>query len=126
MAIQSNERDLGKNIGQTIARYRSAAGFTQAQVAELLDVSIDAVSRMERGGIMPTAARLIQLAEIFGCTAADLITEGSPLADDQAKRLAALLAQLGEDERMELMGIIEQMVMWYVQGMRKKSTLQGK
>ena len=114
----SSNQDLGSNIGKTIAKYRTAAGLTQTQVAEILDVSNDAVSRLDRGGIMTTVARLIKLAENFGCQVADLLTESSPLVNDQAKRLAVLLGRLEEGERIELMGIIERMVDWYVRGRR--------
>ncbi|QEY24602.1 helix-turn-helix domain-containing protein [Neisseria animalis] len=119
MALGSSNRELGGNIGKTIAKYRMAAGLTQAQVAEILDVSNDAVSRMERGGIMPTVARLIKLAEIFGCEVTDLLTESSPLVNDQSKRLAALLGRLDEEARMELMDIVEQMVKLYERGIRR-------
>ncbi|MCP2039897.1 transcriptional regulator with XRE-family HTH domain [Neisseria sp. HSC-16F19] len=113
MAIGSKDSELGANIGKTLAKYRMLAGLTQAQVAEILNVSNDAVSRMERGGIMPTVARLIKLAEIFGCEVSDLLTESSPLADDQARRLSALLARLDEEGRMELMDMVERLVAWY-------------
>lgn len=113
MALDSTNRELGRNIGKAIAKYRQTAGLTQAQVAEILDISNDAVSRMERGGIMPTVARLIKLAEIFHCDVTDLLTESSPLPNDQAKRFALLLKDLDEDERMELMAIVERMVAWY-------------
>lgn len=118
MALDSTNSELGINIGKTIAKYRQAAGLTQAQVAEILDISNDAVSRMERGGIMPTVARLIKLAEIFQCEVSDLLTESSPLAGDQAKRFALLLKDLEEDERMELMAIVERIVAWYKRGQR--------
>lgn len=116
MAIQSNNRQLGVNIGKTIAKYRVLAGLTQSQVAEILGVTNEAVSRMERGSIMPTVARLIRLAEIFGCEVADLLTESSPLVADQSKRIAMLLADLEEDERLELVAIWEDMVRWYQKG----------
>lgn len=116
MAQDSTQRDLCAAIGRAVAKYRVSAGLTQAQVAEMLDVSIDAVSRMERGGIMPTVAWLIRLAEIFGCEAADMLTEASPLANDQARYLADLLGKLDEESRAELVAVIERMAAWYLRG----------
>ncbi|WP_230658397.1 helix-turn-helix domain-containing protein [Psychrobacter sp. I-STPA10] len=40
-------------------------GFTQVQVAEILEMSNDAVSRMERGKIMSTVAGLMQTCIFF-------------------------------------------------------------
>lgn len=115
MAAQVSDGELGRMIGRAIAKYRQGAGLTQAQVAEVLNISNDAVSRMERGAIMPSAARLIQLAGIFGCDAADLLTEGSPHVADQSRQVAMLLVGLDEAERVHLLRIIEDMVAWYRQ-----------
>lgn len=110
----NRDQQLGMSIGRAIAKYRVLAGLTQAQVAEILGVTNEAVSRMERGTIMPTVARLIRLAEIFGCDVVELLMESSPLVYDQSKRIALLLGELDEEERMELVVIWENMVRWYL------------
>ena len=112
MVLRTDD-ELSKNIGRAIAKNRQLAGLTQAQVAEILEISNDAVSRMERGKIMPTVARLMQMADIFGCETADLLTQSSVLAIDQSRRIQQLLAQLDEKERVELLDIIESMVQWH-------------
>lgn len=114
-----NNIDLIKKIGYAIANRRRMAGLTQAEVAERLGISNDAISRMERGSIMPTVLRLIQFAEIFHCEAADLLTESSTLLPDQSKRLAVVLAKLDDREREALVGIIELMVAWHLQKRNK-------
>lgn len=103
---------LPKAIGRAIAKYRRAAGMTQAQLAERLDLSNDAVSRLERGNIALSVTRLVELAEIFGCEATDLLTDGSTRSTDQARQLAGLLEKLDEEDRMILMNLVEQMVAW--------------
>lgn len=110
--MANNDIELNKLIGSAIAKYRVAAGMTQAQVAEKLNISNEAVSRMERGTIMPTVARLIQLAEIFQCSAANLLIDSSHALNDQSQKLNELLAQLNENERIKLMEIIEMMIAW--------------
>lgn len=110
--MANNDMELNKLIGSAIAKYRIAAGMTQAQVAEKLNISNEAVSRMERGTIMPTVARLIQLAEIFQCSAANLLIDSSHALNDQSQKLNELLAQLNENERIKLMEIIEMMIAW--------------
>lgn len=86
--------------------------MTQAQLAERLNLSLDAVSRLERGNIALTAERLVELAEIFGCKTADLLGEGSTRACDQAVRLESLLGRLDEEERVGLLDLVGKMVDW--------------
>lgn len=121
MSEMLTDTALAQSIGRAIAKYRLMAGLTQAQVAERLNISNEAVSRMERGTIMPTVARLIQLAHIFDCEATDLLKESSHSIHDQARRLIDLMKQLNDTERQHLLGIVESMVAFYT--MNKKHEL---
>lgn len=103
---------LIQTIGQAIAKYRQASGLTQAQLAEILGISNDAVSRMERGKTIPTVLRLLELSEIFHCEVADLVTETSNRSTDQAKVIEKLLQQLDSQQRSELLYLIERLVKW--------------
>jgi DNA-binding XRE family transcriptional regulator len=60
---------LAVSVGKAIAARRQDAGLTQEQVAEQLKIGNEAVSRMERGLVMPTVARLLELADLFNCDA---------------------------------------------------------
>lgn len=53
-----NFEELAKSVGKAIGRQRQQAGLTQEQVAEHLDIGMEAVSRMERGLVVPTVVRL--------------------------------------------------------------------
>lgn len=103
---------INQTIGNTIAKHRKAVGLTQAQLAECLNLSLDAVSRLERGNIGLTVERLVELAEIFGCETADLLSEGSTRVRDQARELEDLLQKLAEQERIELLSLVRQMIEW--------------
>ncbi|MGX2948775.1 helix-turn-helix domain-containing protein [Frederiksenia canicola] len=105
-------QQLMNTIGRAIAKYRQAMGLTQAQLAEMLSIGNDAVSRMERGTTVPTMQRLLELSEIFGCELADLITESSSRPIDQARNLEKRLSALDELERSELLVLIEKMIEW--------------
>ncbi|MCP1660864.1 helix-turn-helix domain-containing protein [Neisseria perflava] len=106
------QQAVEKAIGQAIMKHRKAVGMTQAQLAERLDLSNDAVSRLERGNIGLSVVRLLELAEIFGCDAADLLNDGSRRVRDQAGQVLNLLEKLDEGERVGLLRILEQMVAW--------------
>lgn len=107
--------ELNQRIGKAIAKQRKSKGLTQAQLAEQLDISTDAMSRMERGSIMPTIGRLMQLADILECETADFLTNNSPLLNDQIRRLNGLLQRLdNEYERENFLVIIEKMLDWHL------------
>ena len=52
-------------LGQNIMRFRKERGFTQEQLANLLNVSVSAVSKWELGNNRPDLELLPGLAEIF-------------------------------------------------------------
>ena len=103
---------ISENIGTAIAKHRKAIGMTQAELAERLDLSIDAVSRLELGNIGLSVLRLFELAEIFGCETVDLLESGSSRPRDQARQLEALLSRVDENKRFELLRLVEQIVVW--------------
>lgn len=94
-----DENQLAKTVGKAIARCRQLRQFTQEEVAERLGIGNEAVSRIERGIVMPTVARLVELAEIFQCSTSELLTEASNLPADQADRLNRLLSNLDAQDR---------------------------
>jgi transcriptional regulator with XRE-family HTH domain len=100
---------LAAVVGKAIARNRVAAGLTQEQVAEQLGIGNEAVSRVERGLVMPNVARLVELADIFDCDIADLLTEVSSRSSDQAKHLARLLFGVGSKDREMIVEIVERL-----------------
>lgn len=56
-------------------KQRKKAGFTQREVAEALGVTDAAVNLWENGKTMPAAKRLVDIANLFGCTIDDLLKE---------------------------------------------------
>jgi transcriptional regulator with XRE-family HTH domain len=106
MPEHETERLAGA-VGKAIAKRRVASGLTQEQVAERLDIGVEAVSRIERGIVLPTVVRLGELADIFECNIADFVTETSSRATDQANHLARLLSKLGSADRTMVVEIVE-------------------
>lgn len=58
--------------------YRKRAGLTQAELAEKINYSDKAVSKWERGDGVPDVAVLCEMAEIFGVTLNDMVSENAP------------------------------------------------
>lgn len=107
---KTKSKQLAEFVGQAIARQRIRCKLSQEQVAEKLGIGSEAVSRIERGVVMPNIERLIELATVFGCETADLLTEGSTRQEDQARRLQGLLSVLDSDDRTLVLEFVESLV----------------
>lgn len=107
---KTKSKQLAEFVGQAIARQRIRCKLSQEQVAEKLGIGSEAVSRIERGVVMPNIERLIELAAVFGCETADLLTEGSTRQEDQARRLQGLLSVLDAGDRTLVLEFVESLV----------------
>ncbi|WP_423709287.1 helix-turn-helix domain-containing protein [Undibacterium sp. WLX3042] len=105
--MKVQERELAKSIGRAISKRRLACKLTQEQVAEQLSIGYEAVSRMERGTVMPTVARLIELAKIFDCPVGDLLIESSNRSEEQGEFISSLIKTLREEDRRFVLEILE-------------------
>jgi len=105
-----NFEQLAKSVGKAIGRQRNQAGFTQEQVAEHLSIGMEAVSRMERGIVVPTVVRLAELAQLFDCELADFLRETSNRPTEQGIVLSQQLARLDDADRTLLLETVERLV----------------
>ena len=72
-----DELTLRKVIAENLVYYRRRQGLTQAALAETLNYSDKSVSKWERGEGLPDVTVLVRLAEYYGITVNDLVTERS-------------------------------------------------
>lgn len=107
--FETKTKHLAGSVGRAIAKRRVACGLTQEQVAEQLGIGIEAVSRIERGVVLPTVVRLGEFADVFQCSIADLVTEISSRATDQASYIEGLLSKLARDDRIMILDILEKL-----------------
>ncbi|NVF13480.1 helix-turn-helix domain-containing protein [Vreelandella maris] len=115
--MNKTEQDrLAGSIGRAIAKQRVRCQMTQEEVAESLGVGNEAVSRIERGRVIPNIVRLIELAEVFNCEAAELLGQASFHIDDQSSRMKQLLAPLNQNDRQLVMDIVENLTARLQQG----------
>ncbi len=54
--------------GNKLAKLRREAGYTQEQLAEMLDVSRQSISKWESDAAYPETEKLIKLGELYGCS----------------------------------------------------------
>ena len=60
-------------FGEKLQKLRTRAGLSQDQLAKLLDVSRQAVSKWESGTADPSTSNLLALAKLFGVSAEELL-----------------------------------------------------
>jgi len=75
-----------------------------------LGIGMEAVSRMERGIVVPTVVRLAELAQLFDCELADFLRETSNRPTEQGILLSQQLARLDSADRELVLGMVERLV----------------
>jgi transcriptional regulator with XRE-family HTH domain len=93
-----------KKLGVSIAKRRELAGLTQEQVAEQLGIGNEAVSRIERGVVEPSAVRMMQLADVFNCSVTVFFEESSGRIMDYADQLNNEMAGLNQEQQQFVLG----------------------
>lgn len=82
-----------KKLGAKVATYRRLAKLTQAELAEKVGVAVETISRLERGSVIPSLARLEQIAAALGVDMPDLFTfkDRENARDKAIERLLAVV-----------------------------------
>jgi transcriptional regulator with XRE-family HTH domain len=62
-----------KSIGRKIAMHRKEKNLTQMELADMLNISYQAVSNWERGETMPDISKLPEIAQIFNASIDDIL-----------------------------------------------------
>ncbi|WP_410452385.1 helix-turn-helix domain-containing protein [Paraburkholderia sp. UCT31] len=96
----TEERELATHIGQTLARIRLERNFTQEQVAERLDVTVETISRFERGAVLPSVIRLFALADVFSVSVSQLLQNSSTRQSDLTAQVVESLERLNHDDQV--------------------------
>jgi transcriptional regulator with XRE-family HTH domain len=65
-------------LGARLRVLRKAAGRTLRDVADELDISVSAVSQIERGTLRPSVSRLLAIVQVLGVPLADVFDEDAP------------------------------------------------
>jgi transcriptional regulator with XRE-family HTH domain len=90
--------EVERRLGDRVAALRQAAGLTQAELAERLEVAVETISRLERGSVVPSLPRLARLAETLSVELIDLFTHPRGVRQKAEDRLAAVLRGRSAEE----------------------------
>jgi transcriptional regulator with XRE-family HTH domain len=94
------EQKIALQLGRALARERTGTGQTQEQVAEILGVNTETISRIERGATLPTLPRLLALADLYDVPVEQLFRRSSSRVPDVGAELADLLGRLSDADRI--------------------------
>ena len=72
------EEQLRSNIAKNISELRKASEITQAELAEKLNYSDKSISKWERGDGVPDVVVLQKIADLFGVTLNDIVSDEKP------------------------------------------------
>lgn len=86
--------DKNKKICQRIREIRLAMKLSQGQFAELVNMSVDSIGKIERCVTAPKVATLSKMAEALKIPVADLLGTTTTKEKKQSKELSDLIAYL--------------------------------
>lgn len=100
-------------IGNFITDCRKENKLTQEQLAEKMNVSVNAVSKWERGLNLPDTSNIPELCNILGITINDLL-EGKRLNFDEQKKLSDknILSILITRDQLENLQILTELLIF--------------
>lgn len=107
---------IDEMVGQRVRSYRRAARLTQAELASMVGVSSETVSRLERGVGMPSLSRLHEIGQALGAELHELLrVEGSRSAKTDALARLIAVASQGEATDVEALATIAEVFMAQLQ-----------
>lgn len=102
-----------KEIGSFLKKLRNEKKLTQAELAEIMNVSDKTVSRWERGSNMPDISMIIELADFYDVNIREIL-EGekrSENMDKDVKETAIMVADYESNEKKKIL-ILQQIFAW--------------
>lgn len=94
VVMTNKEKKFAQKMGKTIAARRLKASLTQAELAELIGVEQETISRFERGATLPPLNRLADIADALKCPLENLLRDGSDRVEDIAQSIVVALNEL--------------------------------
>ena len=89
------EETLGKKVGIAVRKARVRRGWSQADAAEQIGISVEFYARIERGRTMPSVPTLVAMADALQVTADELLGRAGP-----ARRAVVIAEATSKDVRL--------------------------
>ncbi len=107
------------NVGKNIRRLRQKRGWTLVQIAEKVQVSVPAFSKIETGPTDINMSRLKQLADIFGVSILDILYDEGQNPQEALHNEASILRQKIQ-EKEETVSVLQRKLIDLYEEVTKK------
>jgi transcriptional regulator with XRE-family HTH domain len=104
--MTEKERRLAKQFGGAVREHRRKAGWSQAELAEKLSISVDFVGLLERGMRLPSVPVLVEVSRLFG-ESLDALLLG---ARDSEATVLALVRALPTEKHATIAAVLRGLV----------------
>ncbi|WP_341909633.1 helix-turn-helix transcriptional regulator [Ferrovibrio terrae] len=92
-AALPDPREIDRQIGERLKQERLRAGFTQAAAGNRIGISYQQIQKYETGSNRISAGRIVQMATLFGTTAARIFESATVTGDDRSSNFGAIRLQ---------------------------------
>ena len=89
-----SENQLSVIVGENISAQRKRLGISQKELAAKLEISQDAMARMEKGKIAPKMGRLQDIADNLQCSVPYLFHNEHEFTHERAEIIAGIIKAL--------------------------------
>ena len=100
-------------VGKFIYLLRTEKEWSQYQLADMIPISRQAVSKWERGQTIPDSSTLLRLSEIFGVTINELLT-GERLKDGSLKELETTTLNILDESNKKTKKIKKNLIIYSI------------
>lgn len=100
------ETDLAALVGRNISERRRRLGLSQKELAARLQITQDAMARMEGGKIAPKMGRLQNIADTLECTVPYLFRSHDDGVEERAARIGDFLLGLPDEGQEALVDLV--------------------
>lgn len=104
---KDESQDLMVLLGKNIAYRRKKLGMTQRELAEKLDITDNAIVRMEKGSISPKMSRLHELAYALECRVVSLFEVEHEEFQEKTRFIIEKIEKFSPDKQVILFDIIK-------------------
>ncbi|AGA69225.1 putative transcriptional regulator [Desulfitobacterium dichloroeliminans LMG P-21439] len=100
-----------KAIGKRIQQYREAKGYTQESFAEIVKLTPNYLSAIERGVKTPSVETLIEIINSLDVSADDILMDVINAGDKiKASKLSEAIGNLPQDEQRRIFSVVETLI----------------
>lgn len=104
--VKSKYKDkeaMNMNIADKIIMLRKRRGLSQEELADMLDVTRQSVSKWESAQSVPDIQKILQLADIFGVTTDYLLKDDEEVSTESVKPVTEKIKTLSREQTEEVM-----------------------